>query len=71
MAKEPMRDPIRDHALTPENPALSVIDFRPIQASSIRSVDQHRIQANNIPHQRYASPIRFAALLPFLDGDRQ
>lgn len=35
----PIRDPKSDHLLTPENAALVVIDYQPIQMSSIRSTD--------------------------------
>ncbi|GAB3376839.1 hydrolase [Lysobacter rhizosphaerae] len=46
MASEPIRDPIKDHLLTPENSALIVIDYQPIQVSSIRSMDQKEMVFN-------------------------
>jgi nicotinamidase-related amidase len=39
MTSEPIRDPITDHLLTPENSALLVIDYQPTQVNSIRSMD--------------------------------
>lgn len=36
----PIRDPGKDHLLTPENSALIIIDYQPIQVSSIKSMDQ-------------------------------
>jgi nicotinamidase-related amidase len=39
MTSEPIRDPITDHLLTPQNAALLIIDYQPTQVSSIRSMD--------------------------------
>lgn len=36
----PIRDPKNDHLLSPENAALIIIDYQPIQVSSIKSMDQ-------------------------------
>lgn len=36
----PIRDPKKDHLLSPENAALIIIDYQPIQVSSIKSMDQ-------------------------------
>ena len=46
MASQPIRDPIKDHLLTPENSAFIVIDYQPIQVSSIRSMDQKEMVFN-------------------------
>jgi nicotinamidase-related amidase len=43
----PIRDPKADHLLTPENSALIVIDYQPIQVNSIESMDRRRM-VNNI-----------------------
>ena len=40
MTSEPIRDPRADHLLTPQNCALVIIDYQPVQVSSIRSMDQ-------------------------------
>ena len=37
---KPIRDPKTDHLLTPENSALLVIDYQPIQVHSIASMDR-------------------------------
>ena len=47
MASLPIRDPIADHLITPENSALILIDYQPIQFSSIRSMDP-ALLLNNI-----------------------
>lgn len=46
MASEPIRDPLEDHLLTPQNSAFIVIDYQPIQVSSIRSMDQKELVFN-------------------------
>ncbi len=38
MTSEPIRDPIADHLLTPQNCALVIIDYQPTQIHSIRSM---------------------------------
>ncbi len=47
MASEPIRDPIKDHLLTPKNSALVVIDYQPVQVNSIASMDR-QLLINNI-----------------------
>ena len=39
MTSLPMRDPVADHLITPENAALMLIDYQPTQFSSVRSMD--------------------------------
>lgn len=46
MASEPIRDPKADHLLTPENSAFIIIDYQPIQVSSIRSINQKELVFN-------------------------
>ena len=40
MTSEPLRDPRAGHPLTPQNCALVIIDYQPVQVRSIRSMDQ-------------------------------
>lgn len=47
MASEPIRDPVGDHLLTPQNSALIVIDYQPVQVNSIASMDR-QLLVNNI-----------------------
>ncbi len=47
MASEPIRNPERDHLLTPRNSALIVIDYQPVQVNSIASMDR-QLLVNNI-----------------------
>ena len=46
MSSESIRDPKKDHLLTPENSAFILIDYQPIQVSSIRSMDQKELVFN-------------------------
>jgi nicotinamidase-related amidase len=46
MTSETRRDPLKDHLLTPENAAFIIIDYQPIQVSSIRSMDQKELVFN-------------------------
>jgi nicotinamidase-related amidase len=43
MASEPIRDPAKDHLLTPRNAALIIIDYQPVQVNSIASMDRQKL----------------------------
>jgi nicotinamidase-related amidase len=47
MTSEPIRDPITDALLTPENAALVVIDYQPSQIAAVKSMD-HDLLLDNI-----------------------
>src|SRR5450830_214620 len=47
MASEAIRDPAKDHLLTPQNSAFIIIDYQPVQVNSIASMDR-QILVNNI-----------------------
>src|ERR1700694_4587066 len=47
MASEPIRDPVKDHLLTPHNSAFIIIDYQPVQLNSIASMDR-QLLVNNI-----------------------
>ena len=47
MTSEPIRDPVTDDLLTPQNAALVVIDYQPSQVGSVRSID-HELLVDNI-----------------------
>lgn len=40
MASEPIRDPLKDELLTPQNAAFVIIDYQPVQVNSIASMDR-------------------------------
>ena len=41
-----VRDPIRDHLLTPQNAAVVILDFQPVQVASIVSMERRELIAN-------------------------
>jgi nicotinamidase-related amidase len=41
-----MRDPNIDHLLTPKNSALLIIDYQPLQVSSVASMDRRELVLN-------------------------
>jgi nicotinamidase-related amidase len=47
VASEPIRDPVKDQLLTPQNSAFIVIDYQPVQVNSIASMDR-QLLVNNI-----------------------
>jgi len=47
MTSQNMRYPAQDHLLTPQNSALIIIDYQPIQVTSVASMDR-RVLVNNI-----------------------
>ena len=49
MTSEPVRDPLADHLLTPQNCALIIIDYQPTQIRSIKSMDQDLL-VNRVVH---------------------
>ncbi len=54
MTSEPVRDPLADHLLTPQNCALIIIDYQPIRVSSIRSMDQDLLVDRVVHLARFA-----------------
>jgi nicotinamidase-related amidase len=41
-----IRDPLEDHLLTPQNAALLIIDYQPIQVMSVASMDRRMLVSN-------------------------
>jgi len=48
MSSEPIRDPVEDHPLTPQNSAFIIIDYQPVQVNSIASMERQRLVSNII-----------------------
>src|SRR5258708_5108072 len=46
MASEPIRDPNKDHLLTPKNCTFLIIDYQPVQVNSIASMERQRLVSN-------------------------
>jgi nicotinamidase-related amidase len=54
MTSEQIRDPTTDHLLTPENSALLIIDYQPVQVRSIASMDRQLMVDNIVRVARMA-----------------
>ena len=48
MTSAPVRDPIADHPLTPENAAFLFIDYQPAQLAAVRSMDHALLMKNSV-----------------------
>lgn len=46
MTSLPVRNPAKDHLLTPKNAALILIDYQPLQIYTVRSMDSGRLITN-------------------------
>ena len=54
MTSDAIRDPLKDDLLTPQNSAFLIIDYQPIQVSSIRSMDRDELVFNIVSTARAA-----------------
>jgi nicotinamidase-related amidase len=54
MASEPVRDPVIDPLLTPQNAALVVIDYQPSQVQTVTSIDRELLVDNIVSVARLA-----------------
>src|SRR5579863_3777095 len=61
-----IRDPVKDNLLTPENSALIIIDYQPVQISSVASRSKRELVANITVLARigklYALPVVLATV---------
>jgi nicotinamidase-related amidase len=48
MTSEPIRDPVADHLITPQNAAFVFIDYQPEQITAVRSMDQDELLRNAV-----------------------
>jgi nicotinamidase-related amidase len=48
MTSAPVRDPLADHLLTPENSAFLIIDYQPSQLAAVHSMDQALLVKNAV-----------------------
>ena len=48
MTSAPIRDPLSDHLLTPENAAFLIIDYQPSQLAAVRSMDHDLLLKNAV-----------------------
>ena len=48
MTSAPIRDPLADHLITPQNATLLLIDYQPAQVASVRSMDHELLVKNAV-----------------------
>ena len=63
MTSEPVRDPLADHLLTPQNCALIIIDYQPTQIRSIKSMDQDLLVDRVVHLARFGMLYRLPVVL--------
>jgi nicotinamidase-related amidase len=54
MTSEAKRDPVKDQLLTPQNSALIIIDYQPVQVTSVASMDRQKLVSNIVAVTRTA-----------------
>jgi hypothetical protein len=54
VTSEPLRDPVSDPLLTPQNSALLVIDYQPSQIQTVTSIDHELLTRNIVSVARLA-----------------
>jgi len=63
MTSEPIRDPVTDHLLTPQNAALVVIDYQPSQVQAVTSMDRDLLVDNMVSVARLANTFALPVVL--------
>lgn len=55
MTSEAIRDPVQDRLLTPQNSMLMIIDYQPVQVTSVASMDKRMLVDNIVTVARVAT----------------
>jgi len=63
MTSLPVRDPKSDPLLTPQNSALVIIDYQPVQVTSIASMDRHALVENIVAVAKLARLFQLPVVL--------
>jgi nicotinamidase-related amidase len=63
MTSEPIRDPVSDALLTPQNCALVVIDYQPSQVQAVHSMDHELLVRNIVSVARLAKAYQLPIVL--------
>lgn len=59
----PIRDPKTDHLISPENSALILIDYQPLQVNSVRSMDHEQLVKNIVTVTKVAKGFNIPTIL--------
>jgi nicotinamidase-related amidase len=63
VTSQPIRDPVKDHLLTPANSALVIIDYQPVQVTSVASMDRRALVNNIVAVARLATLFKLPVVL--------
>lgn len=63
MSSPDIRNPVQDHLLTPQNSALIIIDYQPIQVTSVASMDRRALVNNIVSVARIAKLYKLPVVL--------
>src|SRR5438132_6523256 len=63
MSSYPVRDPKTDHLLTPQNAALLIIDYQPVQVNSINSMPRKQLVANIVTVAELITSLKIPVVL--------
>ena len=63
MTSQPIRDPVKDHLLTPQNSALIIIDYQPVQVTSVASMDRRSLVTNIVSVAKLARLFKVPVVL--------
>jgi len=69
MTSQSIRDTAKDHLLTPQNSALVIIDYQPVQVTSVASMDRRMLVNNIVPGGKLGEPV-YAARCAFDCSER-
>ena len=63
MSSFPVRDPLQDALLNPGNSALIIIDYQPVQVTSVASMDRRDLVANIVAVAKAAKLFKLPVVL--------
>jgi nicotinamidase-related amidase len=63
MTSQAIRDPVKDNLLTPQNSALIIIDYQPIQVTSVASMDRRMLVQNIVAVAKLAKLFQLPIVL--------
>jgi len=63
MGNQPVRDPATDHLLTPQNSTLIIIDYQPVQVTSVASMDRRALVTNIVSVAKLAALFEIPVVL--------
>ncbi len=67
MTSEPIRDPVTDPLLTPQNAAVLVIDYQPSQLAAVTSIDHDLLIRNIVSVARLAKTYDLPIVPPMVN----